>query len=69
MKTAAEWFNESPTIVGHWCQITSETIRQIQLDAMKEGMQRAACVVSENWNGKSSNYCELIEQAAGKLTP
>lgn len=43
MKTAKEWFNEEYYNISDTSPITfGEIVKRIQLDAMKEGMRRAA---------------------------
>lgn len=42
MKTAEEWHKENNTSGECFALLTRDNIRQIQLDAMKEGARRAA---------------------------
>lgn len=42
MKTAEEWVKSKSTIKGVLGNLTTDVVKKIQLDALKEGMLRAA---------------------------
>lgn len=54
VKTAEEWIKYlDPNTSGESCcysPVSAEDIKQIQLDAMKDGMQRAAKVARDNYD-------------------
>jgi thioesterase domain-containing protein len=56
MKTAEEWAN------WHDNRLPAEEIKQIQLDAMKEGMQRAARVTKQ-WKMADTAHDAILTAA------
>ena len=67
MKTAEEWLEE---MFGrnNWITADSVTIKQIQLDAMREGMRRAAEIVVTDEATSYSVIKSHILSAAEQLT-
>lgn len=74
MKPAEEWKHEIPCDPDYYSQDTINIIKQIQLDAMKEGARRAMCRRSnlkegegeyiQGYNYALSEYeCEIFTAA------
>lgn len=69
MKTAEEW--ASTIDMNIWSNADATTIKQIQLDAMKEGMRRAAKVEpkmephhsDEHWQGITMKEQAILSEA------
>lgn len=71
MKTAEDWANEKFSFGADTKTDFIGLIKQIQLDAMKEGMRRAAMIPNEMRDeGESDLRCvrDRIRFAADKLT-
>lgn len=74
MKSAEEWADalwDDSESKGGWDseQDAIPILKQIQLDAMREGMKRAAEVVRKEYpSGSLSWVCKTIDTAAEQLT-
>lgn len=58
MTSADQWIAEYGKHGDDW-----EWIRKIQLDAMQEGMRRAAAIIKDHWNN-SETICNQRDQAS-----
>ena len=73
MKTAEEWIPEMVAKYGVVRRGMTDTIKQIQLDAIKEGMRRAAGTCTNTYNThlhyQTMDECRLaILKSAEQLT-
>ena len=66
MKTAEQWVKQYNKMFPENYGLTQTLIEEIQLQAIKEGMRRAA-VMAEHWNGAVS-IDNIILTAAEQLT-
>ena len=71
MKTFDEWVKQFKACVYEWLSLSPEELKQIQLDAMKEGMRRAAQLnqkMMSNGDYPLEDYYKNILSAAEQLT-
>lgn len=60
MKTFVDYYKELPLCDNGFITVGCEEFKQIQLDAIKEGMTRAVCLNQENLGKDNYDLCKAI---------